>query len=171
MSNIAFIVIIIFACSQTVLAQSAHQNTYNIFPSKYEAPNFVDVGRFIKDIKYKMMLKQIFNQQKRDTLIGLYVYGFEVNENGKVLASRNHNSKDFERLQHYVDSIFNNYRWIPAFKKDCTRCKLLSYVELNVFFNTEDKSPNVYIDIWMLHRPKQKKRVLFSYTIPFNELQ
>lgn len=171
MRNIVSIMIIAVACLQTALAQSRYQNTLDISPSKFEAPRFVDIDRFRKDIKDDMMLKEIYDQQKRDTLVGIYMYAFEVGFDGKIHAATNHNPKDFEKLQQYVESVFNNYRWLPAFKKGCPRCKLLSYVELDIYFNTEDKESNVYVEIRMLHRPKQKKRVLLSYRIPYRELR
>lgn len=170
MKRVSLLWIIVVSLLQTSMALAQRQSTLYVSPSKVVLPHFTDINRFKKDIAEVIPLKMVYDQQKKDTLIGVYTYAFKIDFGGKVVALPNHNPEDFGELQRYVDSAFTTYKWSPAFRKGCSRCKLLSYQELAIFFNTEDEEPNVYIEIDMLHRPKQQKRVLFSSKIPYSQL-
>jgi hypothetical protein len=82
-------------------------------------PKLIDTGLFITDLKNKVDLKSVYDSLNRKSESGMYMYAFDINEQGKLEPRLyyNENSPEMKNIQQFVETIFNQYKWEPGYKK------------------------------------------------------
>ena len=114
---------------------------------KFQPPKFIDADLFRLDLNNKLSLDSIILKCKRDTVLALYMYTFGINRNGKVVPKLYYDQldKEYEKIQQFVENVFNKYRWQPAYKKTCKKCKMDYYLQLIISIDTDQNKINVFI--------------------------
>ena len=137
------------------------------YAKKFLPPKFIDSTLFVANLKSELDLKQIFDQLKKDNILGDYMYTFAVTPQGRI-KPKLYYKQDYTSLvkvQKFVTEVFNHYRWQPAYKAHCRSCKITYYVQLSIYFDTDENSINVEI------KDLQTLKKIYSSTIPYGQLR
>lgn len=101
-------------------------------------PIFLDSADLRNDIGKLGVLKSIYQELKKDSAGAVYQYGFYVDTTGRTILSMPEESTFLLSINKYVENIFVNYGWKPAYKLDCRGCLVKTFGVLSFVFNTDD---------------------------------
>lgn len=163
--HLVAIVLIGFIYSQAK-AQSCCVPLKSNKDTSYVSPKLLDTNLFLSDLKHQVNLKSVFDNFNHKHVMGVFMYTFDINENGIVEPILYYNAKSIKlkQIRQYVKGKFNRYQWAPAYSKQCITCKLKIYLQLIIFIRTDENLIEIEIkDINQL-------RKIFNLSIPYNQL-
>lgn len=101
-------------------------------------PIFLDSANLKNDIRKLGVLNNIYKELKKKSFGAVYQYSFYVDTTGKTILSIPEKKTFLLPINKYVESIFLNYRWKPAYRLDCKDCLVRTFGILSFVFNTDD---------------------------------
>ena len=168
MKNLKLLCVIAFC---VFVQQVNAQNCCNVPARKKDTsfvlPKLIDTGLFISDIRNKLDFKSVFDKFKRSKFYETYMYTFAINQLGELQPSLYYDkeSVDMKKIQQFVETGFNNYRWEAGYKKKCETCKAKIYLQLIIYFHTDVNT--VEVDIEDIETIKK----IFHLVIPYRDLK
>jgi hypothetical protein len=134
---------------------------------KVQPPKFVDSALFISDLKNKLDLKSVYDLFKKNSMLGTFLYTFEINKLGKIVPKLYYDKDDIgtKKIQLFVEQVFNYYKWEPAYRKNCNDCKIGYYLQLSVWLRMDEKKVIVFIN-----NAKTLKKIFYR-EIPYKALR
>ena len=165
--KITFMLILLCMLFNIATAQNCCLGPSRKRDTSYILPILIDTSLLSSDFKNNINLKYVYDRFQRDTVSGIYMYTFDINEYGKLEPSLYYdkNSQDMKEIQRFVESKFNHYKWAAGYKKNCESCKITIYMQLIVYLNTD--VGNVKIVVQDIETVKN----LFEMEIPYDKLK
>jgi len=117
-------------------AQSSSRSSVN----DLTVPIFIDNGRLAHDLVSDTDIKSILAYQKEYGMPDTYRYDFKIMEDGKIQQGTLETDSIYASINNFIKKKFNYYKWRPAHRKGCVKCKMAVYGTFNISFITiEDK--------------------------------
>ena len=168
MKKIRFLLILV---SGLFFQHLSAQNCCDLPPRKkdntFVLPKLIDTSLFISDLKTKVDLKSVCDGFKKDISVGVYMYTFHINEHGELQPGHYYDKKsdEMKKIQQFVETIFNHYKWEPGYKKKCISCKATIDLQLVIFLPTDENTVEVEV------KDIETGKKIFNLIIPYKDLK
>lgn len=154
--------VFILLCSLSLSSYSQKRTGSNLFI----APVFIDSGRLVKDIVTSTNLKDILKYQSNEGIPESYTYDFKIDPNGKVISGVLYPDSIYLSVNKFIKDIFNRYKWQPARKLGCSKCRVTGYGIFTISFITIENNAKLEIIIFNGKiGERMRKKVVYSNTI------